>query len=154
MWLWPSISASIWQRSKSFFCGSSAFGQAARFFYLHLCGIIIKTPSGGTLWHRKQTPEEREAELARREAALAAREAQLAQEQAELAGRKADFEEGKKSLLNNGDKNFVNAKEKMYDHFPLTVHQMDIIIRVLFALIALFLVLGVTHTSFFGLFGG
>lgn len=43
---------------------------------------------------------------------------------------------------------------KMYDHFPLTVHQMDIIIRVLFALIALFLVLGVTHTSFFGLFGG
>ena len=88
----------------------------------------------------KQTPEEREAELARREAALAAREAQLAQEQAELAGRKADFEEGKKSLLNNGDKNFVNAKE--------------IIIGVLFALIALFLVLGVTHTSFFGLFGG
>ena len=80
--------------------------------------------------------------------------AQLAQEQAELAGRKADFEEGKKSLLNNGDKNFVNAKEKMYDHFPLTVHQMDIIIGVLFALIALFLVLGVTHTSFFGLFGG
>ena len=57
-------------------------------------------------------------------------------------------------LLNNGDKNFVNAKEKMYDHFPLTVHQMDIIIGVLFALIALFLVLGVTHTSFFGLFGG
>ena len=52
------------------------------------------------------------------------------------------------------DKNFVNAKEKMYDHFPLTVHQMDIIIGVLFALIALFLVLGVTHTSFFGLFGG
>ena len=49
-------------------------------------------------------------------------------------------------------KNFVNAKEKMYDHFPLTVHQMDIIIGVLFALIALFLVLGVTHTSFFGLF--
>ena len=68
--------------------------------------------------------------------------------------RKADFEEGKKNLLNNGDKNFVNAKEKMYDHFPLTVHQMDIIIGVLFALIALFLVLGVTHTSFFGLFGG
>ena len=34
------------------------------------------------------------------------------------------------------------------------MHQMDIIIGVLFALIALFLVLGVTHTSFFGLFGG
>ena len=42
----------------------------------------------------------------------------------------------------------------LYDKFPLTVHQMDIIIGVLFALIALFLVLGVTHTSFFGLFGG
>ena len=94
-----------------------------------------------------QTPEQREAELARREAALAAREA-------ELAGMKADFEAGKKSLLDNGDKNFVNAKEKMYDKFPLTVHQMDIIIGVLFALIVLFLVLGVTHTSFFGLFGG
>ena len=93
------------------------------------------------------TPAEREAELARREA-------QLAQEQAELAGQRADFEQGKKSLLDNGDKNFVNSKEKLYDHFPLTVHQMDIIIGVLFALIALFLILGVTHTSFFGLFGG
>ena len=40
----------------------------------------------------KQTPEEREAELARREAALAAREAQLAQEQAELAAQKVDFD--------------------------------------------------------------
>lgn len=60
----------------------------------------------------KQTPEEREAELARREAALAAREAQLAQEQAELAGRKADFEEGKKSLLNNGDKKLCECERK------------------------------------------
>ena len=91
------------------------------------------------------TPAEREAELARREAVLAAREAQLAQEQAELAGQRADFEQGKKSLLDNGDKNFVNPKEKLYDHFPLTVHQMDIIIGVLFALIALFLILGVTQ---------
>ena len=101
-----------------------------------------------------QTPESREAELSRREAALAAREAQLAQEQQELAHQKADFEEGKRSLLDNGDKDFVNPKEKLYDKFPLTVHQMDIIIGVLFALIALFLVLGMTHTSFFGLFGG
>ena len=77
------------------------------------------------------TPAEREAELARREAVLAAREAQLAQEQAELADQRADFEQGKKSLLDNGDKNFVNPKEKLYDHFPLTVHQMDIIIGVL-----------------------
>ncbi len=98
-----------------------------------------------------ETPEE---QLARREAALAAREEQLAREQAELAGQKAAFEEGRKKLLDNGDKNFVNAKEKIYDKFPLTVHQMDIIIGVLFALIILFLVLGVTHTSFFGLFGG
>ena len=101
-----------------------------------------------------QTPQQREQELARREAALAAREQQLAREQAELAGQKAELAEGKKSLLNNGDKNFVNAKEKMYDKFPLTVHQMDIIIGVLLGLIVLFLVLGVTHTSFFGLFGG
>lgn len=101
-----------------------------------------------------QTPQQREQELARREAALAAREQKLAREQAELAGQKAELEEGKKSLLNNGDKNFVNAKEKMYDKFPLTVHQMDIIIGVLLGLIVLFLVLGVTHTSFFGLFGG
>ena len=57
-------------------------------------------------------------------------------------------------MLDNGNKDFVNPKEKLYDKFPLTVHQMDIIIGVLFALIALFLVLGVTHTSFFGLFGG
>lgn len=102
----------------------------------------------------QQTTQQREEELARREAALAAREAQLAQEQEELAGKKAAFEEGKRALLDNGDKNFVNAKEKMYDKFPLTVHQMDIIIGILFALIVLFLVLGVTHTSFFGLFGG
>ena len=60
----------------------------------------------------------------------------------------------KKSLLNNNDPNFVNPKEKLYDKFPLSVHQMDIIIGVLFALIVLFLVLGMTHTSFFGLFGG
>ena len=52
----------------------------------------------------KQTPEEREAELARREAALAAREAQLAQEQAELAGRKADFEEAKRACSTTATK--------------------------------------------------
>lgn len=95
-----------------------------------------------------------ESDLARREAALAAREAELDRQQAELTRQKANFEQGKKSLLDNGDKNFINAKEKLYDKFPLTVHQMDIIIGVLFALIALFLILGVTHTSFFGLFGG
>ena len=48
----------------------------------------------------------------------------------------------------------MTFQEKMYDKFPLTVRQMDILIGVLFALIALFLILGVTHTSFFGLFGG
>lgn len=97
---------------------------------------------------------EKEAELARREALLAEREAQLEKEQAELEARRAQGEVGKKSLLNNNDPNFVNPKEKLYDKFPLSVHQMDIIIGVLFALIALFLILGVTHTSFFGLFGG
>ena len=97
---------------------------------------------------------EKEAELARREALLAKREAQLEKEQAELEARKAQGEVGKKSLLNNNDPNFVNPKEKLYDKFPLSVHQMDIIIGVLFALIVLFLVLSMTHTSFFGLFGG
>ena len=96
---------------------------------------------------------QREEELARREALLAQREAQLEKEQAELAAAKAQSAE-KKTLLDNNDPNFVNPKEKLYDKFPLTVHQMDIIIGVLFALILLFLVLGMTHTSFFGLFGG
>ena len=101
--------------------------------------------------------ENREEELARREAALAAREAQLEQEQAAFAAAKAaqaEQESGKKKLLVNGDASFVNPKEKMYDKFPLTVHQLDILIGILFALIVLFLVLGFTHTSFFGLFGG
>lgn len=100
---------------------------------------------------------QREEELARREALLAQREAQLEKEQAELAAAKAQSAESaerKKTLLDNNDPNFVNPKEKLYDKFPLTVHQMDIIIGVLFALILLFLVLGMTHTSFFGLFGG
>ena len=97
---------------------------------------------------------EKEAELARREALLAEREAQLEKEQAELEARRAQGEVGKKGLLNNNDPNFVNPKEKIYDKFPLSVHQMDILIGVLFALIVLFLVLGFTHTSFFGLFGG
>ena len=96
---------------------------------------------------------QREEELARREALLAQREAQLEKEQAELAAAKAQSAERKKTLLDNNP-NFVNPKEKLYDKFPLTVHQMDIIIGVLFALILLFLVLGMTHTSFFGLFGG
>ena len=100
--------------------------------------------------------QDREAELARREAALAARESELAKEQAELEAWKAAQEKGEsgKKLLNNGDPNFVNPKEKIYDKFPLTVKQMDILIGVLLALIVLFLVLGFTHTSFFGLFGG
>ena len=84
---------------------------------------------------------EKEAELARREALLAEREAQLEKEQAEFAAAKAQSEEGKKTFLNNNDPNFVNPKEKIYDKFPLTVHQMDLIIGVLFALIILFLVL-------------
>ena len=83
----------------------------------------------------------REAELARREAALAAREAQL-QEQAKFEAARAEAPKGRKTFLNNNDPDFVNPKEKLYDKFPLTVHQMDIIIGVLFALIVLFLVLG------------
>ena len=80
----------------------------------------------------------REAELARREAALAAREAQLEQEQAKFEAARAEAPKGRKTLLNNNDPDFVNPKEKLYDKFPLTVHQMDIIIGVLFA-VAVFL---------------
>lgn len=98
----------------------------------------------------------REEELARREAALAAKEAELAQQQAALEAQRAAQagQEPQRKLLDNGDPNFVNPKEKLYDRFPLSVHQMDILIGVLLALIVLFLFLGFNHISFFGLFGG
>ena len=99
--------------------------------------------------HDTQTAEEREAQLAAREAALAAREAELAAREAEAAQGAAPQKGG---LLNNGDPNFKNEKEKIYDHFPLNVHQMDILIGVLVALIAIFVFLGVNQISFFGLF--
>ena len=95
------------------------------------------------------TPEEREAQLAAREAALAAREAELAAREAEAAQDPATAKGG---LLNNGDPHFKNSKEKIYDHFPLSVHQMDILIAVVVALIVLFVFLGVNQISFFGLF--
>ena len=63
-----------------------------------------------------RTREQFTEELARREAALAAREEQLAQEQAELAAQKVDFEEGKKSLLNNGDKFSADRAPDGYYH--------------------------------------
>lgn len=98
----------------------------------------------------------REAELARREAALAAKEAELARQQAALDAQRAAQagQEPQHKLLDNGDPNFVNPKEKLYDRFPLSVHQMDILIGVLLGLIVLFLILGINHISFFGLFGG
>ena len=79
----------------------------------------------------KTTPT-REEELARREALLAQREAQLEKEQAAFEAAKAQGETRKKKLLDNNDPDFVNPKEKLYDKFPLTVHQMDLIIGVLF----------------------
>ena len=103
----------------------------------------------------ERTAAQREAELAAREAALAAREAELAAREAEAAQAAQAAQarpEGKRGLLNNGDPHFKNEKEKIYDHFPLSVHQMDILIGVLVALIALFVFLGVNHISFFGLF--
>ena len=95
------------------------------------------------------TADEREAQLAAREAALAAREAELAEREAEAAQASAPR---KGSLLNNGAPHFKNEKEKIYDHFPLSVHQMDILIGVLVALIVIFVFLGVNQISFFGLF--
>ena len=94
-------------------------------------------------------PADREAELDAREAALAAREAELAAREAQAARSGAGKKQG---LLNNGDPNFKNSKEKIYDHFPLSVRQMDILIAVLVALIAVFVFLGINHISFFGLF--
>lgn len=98
---------------------------------------------------------DREAQLAAREAALAAREAELEAREAEAAQAAQAAQAGpaeKQGLLNNGDPGFKNSKEKIYDHFPLSVHQMDILIAVLVALIAIFVFLGVNHISFFGLF--
>ena len=98
----------------------------------------------------EQQAAAREAELAAREAALEAREAELAAREAE-AGQ-SPRPGGKGGFLNNGDPSFKNSKEKIYDHFPLSVHQMDILIAVLVALIVLFVFLGVNQISFFGLF--
>ena len=123
------------------------------FIWFAIAALICWGLGAFAAWEGKNQTQ-REEELARREALLAQREAQLEKEQAELAAAKAQSAERKKTLLDNNDPNFVNPKEKLYDKFPLTVHQMDIIIGVLFALILLFLVLGMTHTSFFGLFGG
>ena len=61
-----------------------------------------------------QPTPDTQTELERREAALAAREAELARQQAELQAQKADFEQGKKRLLDNGNKDFVNPKEKTF----------------------------------------
>ena len=97
---------------------------------------------------------QREEELARREALLAQREAQLEKEQAELAAAKAQSAERKKTLLDNNDPNFVNPKEKLYDKFPLhgppDGHHHRGAVRPHRPVS----VLGFTHTSFFGLFGG
>ena len=90
----------------------------------------------------EQQAAAREAELAAREAALKAREAELAAREAE-AGQ-SPRPGGKGGFLNNGDPS--------YDHFPLSVHQMDILIAVVVALIVLFVFLGVNQISFFGLF--
>ena len=74
-----------------------------------------------------QTLEEREAALARREE----QQAQLAQEQQELHRRKG--------LLDNGDPNFKNGKEKIYDRLPVTAKQMDLVVKVLEAAIVVVL---------------
>ena len=109
----------------------------------------------GELVQRKQEQiQNKRNEISQARAEKGALLDQGKQEQAKLEAARAEAPKGRKTLLNNNDPDFVNPKEKLYDKFPLTVHQMDIIIGVLFALIVLFLVLGFTHTSFFGLFGG
>ena len=69
--------------------------------------------------------------LEEREAALARQQAQLAQEQQELHRRKG--------LLDNGDPNFKNGKEKIYDRLPVTAKQMDLVVKVLEAAIVVVL---------------
>ena len=69
--------------------------------------------------------------LEEREAALARREEELAQEQQELHRRKG--------LLDNGDPNFKNGKEKIYDRLPVTAKQMDLVVKVLEAAIVVVL---------------
>ena len=95
---------------------------------------------------------DREAQLAAREAALAAREAELEAREAEAARAAQSGPAENQCMRNNGDPGLKNSKEKIYDHFPLSGHQMDILIAVLVALIAIFVFLGVNHISFFGLF--
>ena len=58
-------------------------------------------------------------------------QAQLAQEQQELHRRKG--------LLDNGDPNFKNGKEKIYDRLPVTAKQMDLVVKVLEAAIVVVL---------------
>ena len=62
---------------------------------------------------------------------LARQQAQLAQEQQELHRRKG--------LLDNGDPNFKNGKEKIYDRLPVTAKQMDLVVKVLEAAIVVVL---------------
>ena len=78
-----------------------------------------------------QTLEEREAALARREEELARQQAPLAQEPQELHRRKG--------LRDNGDPNFKNGKEKIYDRLPVTAKQMDLVVKVLEAAIVVVL---------------
>lgn len=99
----------------------------------------------------RPTEADREAQLAAREAALEAREAELAAREAEARAAQTASAD-RRGLLNNGDPGFKNEKEKIYDHFPLSVHQLDILIAVLVALIAVFVFLGINQISFFGLF--
>ena len=146
-----AFARSTWRKSKEFSAGLHDLAQRMPMELVRLYVTEgVRTPRVRIDYYDRID----ELRALRREALLAEREAQLEKEQAEFAAAKERGEEGKKSFLNNNDPNFVNPKEKLYDKFPLTVHQMDIIIGVLFALIVLFLVLGMTHTSFFGLFGG
>lgn len=81
-----------------------------------------------------QTLEEREAALARREEELARQQTQLAQEQQEQQELHR-----RKGLLDNGDPNFKNGKEKIYDRLPVTAKQMDLVVKVLEAAIVVVL---------------
>ena len=58
------------------------------------------------------------AELARREAFWLPAKHSWHKSRPSLPISGPTLNKAKKSLLDNGDKNFVNPKEKLYDHFP------------------------------------
>ena len=61
---------------------------------------------------------------------------------ADTEQRREDLPEKPDTAQEKPPEEFKNAKEKLYDKIPLTVHQLDIIIVVLVILFVVFYVVG------------